>query len=56
MLKEAGGSGGVIAMDRDGNIATTFNALGMFRASIDTDGQLTVAIYSDEFEAAAGSQ
>jgi beta-aspartyl-peptidase (threonine type) len=50
ILKEAGGSGGVIAMDRAGNIATTFNALGMFRASIDTEGQLKVAIYRDEVE------
>jgi beta-aspartyl-peptidase (threonine type) len=51
VLVEAGGSGGVIAMDRAGNIATTFNALGMFRASIDTKGQLNVAIFSEEFEA-----
>ena len=50
VLKDAGGSGGVIAMDHAGNIATTFNAPGMFRAFIDTEGQIKVAIYSDEVE------
>jgi beta-aspartyl-peptidase (threonine type) len=50
VLKKAGGSGGVIAIDHAGNIATTFNALGMFRAFIDTEGQIKVAIYSDEVE------
>ena len=50
VLVKAGGSGGVIALNRAGNIATTFNALGMFRASIDTEGRLKVAIYSEEVE------
>ncbi|MGD9021542.1 MAG: isoaspartyl peptidase/L-asparaginase, partial [Lysobacterales bacterium] len=50
VLKDAGGSGGVIAMDHFGNIATTFNALGMFRASVDAEGQLKVAIFGDDIE------
>ncbi|MEE4175006.1 MAG: isoaspartyl peptidase/L-asparaginase [Xanthomonadales bacterium] len=48
VLVEAGGSGGIIAMDPAGNIAMPFNTAGMYRASIDTDGNLTVAIYGDE--------
>jgi beta-aspartyl-peptidase (threonine type) len=47
-LVEMGGSGGIIAVDPTGNIALTFNTPGMYRASIDTKGQLTVAIFGDE--------
>jgi len=43
-----GGSGGVIAMDAEGNIAMPFNTSGMYRGSIGTDGTLTVKIYGDE--------
>ena len=48
ILVEAGGEGGVISMDAQGNIAMPFNTEGMYRASIDTDGKLSVAIYNDE--------
>ena len=48
VLVEAGGSGGIIAMDPAGNIAMPFNTPGMYRASIDVDGTVTVAIYGDE--------
>ena len=47
-LVEMGGSGGIIALDPQGNIALTFNTPGMYRASIDTKGKVTVAIYRDE--------
>lgn len=47
-LVKMGGSGGIIAVDPSGNIALTFNTPGMYRASIDTLGHLTVAIYGDE--------
>jgi len=47
VLVEAGGDGGVIAIDGKGNIAMPFNSAGMYRASIDTEGNLTVAIYKD---------
>ena len=43
-----GGSGGIIAMDPQGNIALTFNTAGMYRASIDSEGQIEVAIYADD--------
>ena len=47
-LRSAGGDGGVIAVDAKGNIAMPFNTEGMYRAAIDVDGQLTVAIYGDD--------
>ncbi len=51
ILVKAGGEGGVIAMDRFGNIAMPFNSEGMYRASIDTEGKLTVVIYREGGEA-----
>ena len=45
VLVKAGGGGGVIAIDAEGNIATPFNTQGMYRASIDTHGQVSTAIY-----------
>lgn len=47
-LVDMGGSGGVIAIDPQGNLALTFNTPGMYRASIDTAGKVYVAIYGDE--------
>ena len=47
-LTEMGGSGGVIAVDPGGNVALTFNTAGMYRASIDAEGKLYVAIFGDE--------
>ena len=44
-LKSQGGEGGVITMDRAGNIAMPFNSVGMYRASIDVDGHVSVAIF-----------
>ncbi len=48
VLREAGGDGGVIAVDPAGNISMPFNTPGMYRASIDVDGHLRVAIYGDD--------
>ena len=47
-LRAMGGDGGVIAVDPQGNIALTFNTAGMYRASIDAEGTLYVAIFGDE--------
>jgi L-asparaginase / beta-aspartyl-peptidase len=44
-LAELGGTGGVIAIDRDGNITMPFNTEGMYRAYIDRDGKVGVEIY-----------
>jgi beta-aspartyl-peptidase (threonine type) len=42
-----GGSGGVIALDAQGNIAMPFNTPGMYRGYVDVDGNLVVKIYGD---------
>jgi beta-aspartyl-peptidase (threonine type) len=41
------GGGGVIAMDRKGNIATPFNTPGMYRGWVTSDGTITVKIYKE---------
>ncbi len=46
-LTEMGGTGGVIALDRQGNIAMPFNTAGMYRGYIDTTGNLVFKIYRD---------
>nr|WP_099033339.1 isoaspartyl peptidase/L-asparaginase [Lacimicrobium alkaliphilum] len=48
VLKPAGGTGGVIVIDSKGNISQPFNTQGMYRASIDTAGQLEVGIYGTQ--------
>ncbi|GAA4444805.1 isoaspartyl peptidase/L-asparaginase [Pontibacter saemangeumensis] len=45
-LVERGGEGGVIAVDRNGNIAMPFNSAGMYRGYI-KKGKSEVAIYKD---------
>jgi len=47
-LKNAGGEGGVIAIDRKGNFAMEFNSEGMYRGWIGPDGVPHVAIYGSE--------
>lgn len=42
-----GGEGGIIAIDKDGNIAMPFNTPGMYRGYIDKDGQAVVKIYRE---------
>ena len=44
-LTKLGGTGGIIAVDKDGNIAMPFNTSGMYRAYIDEDGKPVVKIY-----------
>ncbi len=46
-LVDMGGEGGVIAIDPQGNIVAAFNTSGMYRAWIDSEGALGVAIYKD---------
>ena len=47
-LVKRGGEGGVIAIDKNGNIAMPFNSEGMYRASIDTEGKVYIGIYKNE--------
>lgn len=46
-LAEIGGTGGVIAIDANGNIAMPFNTSGMYRGYIDTNGKMEVLIFKN---------
>ncbi len=47
-LKTMGGEGGLIAVDAQGDVHFGMNSSGMYRASVDCHGELTVKIYADE--------
>ena len=42
-----GGKGGLIAIDKGGNIAMSFNTSGMYRGHVSPDGQPVIEIYKD---------
>ena len=44
-IAELGGTGGLIAIDRQGNIALPFNTSGMYRGYVDPNGKFVVEIY-----------
>ena len=44
-VKKLGGEGGLIAIDRNGDIATPFNTNGMYRGYVDQNGKFVVEIY-----------
>lgn len=46
-LVNAGGSGGIIGVDKQGNIALTFNSPGMYRGYV-KPGERSVKIYGDD--------
>ena len=46
-LPAIGGDGGLIAIDNKGNIAMDFNTPGMYRASINKNGEKVIQIYSE---------
>jgi beta-aspartyl-peptidase (threonine type) len=46
-LVKIGGEGGLVAVDKNGNIEMPFNSEGMYRASIDAKGHKTIKIYRD---------
>ena len=48
VLLPVGGTGGVIVVDADGNIAMPFNTKGMYRASRRGGGAAEIAIFKDE--------
>ena len=47
-LIKAGGDGGIIAVDADGNVALTFNTPGMYRASINGSGKKVIGIFGED--------
>jgi beta-aspartyl-peptidase (threonine type) len=46
-VKDLGGDGGVICIDKSGNLGISFNTEGMYRAYMGTDGKVVVNIYKD---------
>ena len=46
-VMKTGGDGGVIGLDKNGNVSMEFNTAGMYMAFIGNDGELTVKIYSN---------
>ena len=44
---ELGGDGGIVAIDYQGNVAMEFNTAGMYRASMNKQGELEIAIYGE---------
>jgi beta-aspartyl-peptidase (threonine type) len=45
IIPELGGDGGMIAVDRAGQVAMPFNTPGMFRGQVDGRGEVTVEMY-----------
>ena len=44
-VKQLGGTGGLIAIDKNGEIAMPFNTNGMYRGYVDPKGKFVVEIY-----------
>lgn len=42
---EAGGDGGIIALDRNGQMSMSFNTEGMYRGAITESGEIVIGIY-----------
>ncbi len=47
-LSNLGGTGGVVAVDKNGNMVAEFNTAGMYRAAMNDKGELSISIYKDE--------
>jgi beta-aspartyl-peptidase (threonine type) len=46
-LTKLGGTGGVVALDKNGNMSFEFNTAGMYRASMNDKDELVVKIYKE---------
>lgn len=44
-IEELGGDGGMIALDKNGNVAMPFNTEGMYRGTVTENGEIEVLIY-----------
>jgi len=44
-VKDLGGDGGIVALDKNGNMVAEFNTAGMYRAQMNAKGELSVGIY-----------
>ncbi len=45
---EMGGKGGLIALDKDGNVSLPFNTSGMYRGYVTESGEITIEFYEPE--------
>ncbi|MEW7289254.1 isoaspartyl peptidase/L-asparaginase family protein [Aquimarina sp. 2304DJ70-9] len=46
-LTNLGGTGGIVAIDHKGNVSMEFNTAGMYRATMNEAGELTIGIYKE---------
>ncbi|MCW5915552.1 MAG: isoaspartyl peptidase/L-asparaginase [Chitinophagaceae bacterium] len=46
-IGKMGGNGGIIALDKAGNVAMEFNTPGMYRGMIDENGKVSISIYKE---------
>ena len=46
-LTALGGTGGIVAIDKNGEMVAEFNTAGMYRATMNDKGELTIGIYKD---------
>ncbi|HET8854983.1 MAG TPA: isoaspartyl peptidase/L-asparaginase, partial [Salinimicrobium sp.] len=46
-LPALGGDGGIVAIDHEGNVAMEFNTAGMYRATMNSEGELEIGIYGE---------
>jgi beta-aspartyl-peptidase (threonine type) len=44
-VADLGGDGGIVAVDKNGNMVAEFNTSGMYRATMNDKGELTIGIY-----------
>ena len=47
-VPELGGDGGIVAIDKNGNVSMEFNTAGMYRAHMNAAGDLNIGIYKEE--------
>jgi beta-aspartyl-peptidase (threonine type) len=47
-----GGSGGLVAVGRDGEPTPTFNCSGMYRGYVKSDGIVYTAVYKEAYRSA----
>ena len=46
-VPELGGDGGIVAVDKNGNMVAEFNTAGMYRATMNDKGELEIGIYKE---------
>ncbi|WP_047548705.1 isoaspartyl peptidase/L-asparaginase family protein [Psychroserpens sp. Hel_I_66] len=46
-VPELGGDGGIVAVDKNGNMVAEFNTSGMYRATMNDKGELEIGIYKE---------